>query len=197
MDTFLLAQPIHKGKNMKNKNRLTAILSTLGGLLALWLGMNTKPVTPTPSPSPSPTVSASPIPSAFPTPSAAATPTATPSATPVSSTPFPQCSLPPSDGKCEDNPSSTPVFIAAVRSAQFKVADGGGFEDKNGKVVNEGAYTQEVARMLRLVGYCADSKLADEVWVKGSNEFSEHYDLVQRDGTVWLHYAARCSPAKF
>lgn len=178
-----------------NRNKITAFLSSVAALVALWLGMATKPTPPgTPSPTPTSTVvaSPSPLPSAFPTPSAAATPTAAPSVSPM-----PQCSLPPSDGKCEDNPSATPIFIAAVRSAQFKVADGGVLEDKNGKVVNEGAYTQEVARLLRLAGYCSDSKLADEVWVKSSNEFSEHYDLVTRDGDVWLHFAARCSPAKF
>lgn len=178
-----------------SRNKVTAFLSALAGLVALWLGLATKPqVVPSPTPSPTVSISPSPLPSAFPTPSTAATPIISP--TPVS-TVFPQCVLPESAGKCENNPSTVGIFSSTVYSAQQKVADGGGFVDSQGMVVNEGEYTQEVARQLRLIGYCSNSKLSDEVWVKTTNDFSEHYDLVQGSGAVWLHFAARCAPAGF
>lgn len=72
-----------------------------------------------------------------------------------------------------------------------------GYVHESGKVRNELEYTRAVIANIRKLGYCSDSKLADEVWVKDSNTFSEHYDIVTGDGYIWNHYAARCAPAKF
>lgn len=147
------------------------------------------PVPPVPQPNPTPTATATPepTPTALPTPPPAATPTPSPEP--------PRCVLPPSDGICEDRPTSTPRFIDVVLAAQSEAAQNGFVE--NGKVKDEIAYTTEVSRLIRLKGFCSINGLADEVWVKDSNGFSEHYDVVISTGDVWTHYAARCAPAKF
>ncbi len=155
------------------------------------------PIPPAPQPTPSPTATVEPSasPTATPTPLPTAFPTPIPSATPEPSPEPPQCVLPPSDGTCEDRPTSTSRFIDVVLAAQSEAAKNGFVVD--GKVKDEIAYTSEVSRIIRSKGFCSTNGLPDEVWVKGSNGFSEHFDISTSDGYVWTHYAARCAPAKF
>ena len=139
-----------------------------------------------------------PVPVATPTPSPTATATATPSITPIPPTPpVYACQLPASDGVCEDKPKSAPLYQEAVWDAQNQVAIAGKLIGQDGIIPDEVAYTAEVARLLLVAGYCSTNGLADEVWVKKTNDFSEHYDIVRSDRVVINLYAARCAKAKF
>ena len=140
---------------------------------------------PTPEPTQEPSQTPEVTPTAFPEPSPAAT--------------VQMCDLPPSSAlqeSCEDRPSEEPKFWEDVTEAQ-RLAAANGYT-VGSDVVNEVLYTTEVARILRSMGLCASSQvLPDEVWVKDSNDFSEHFDIVTSEGKVWQQYAAKCSPAKF
>jgi len=135
------------------------------------------------------------VPTPTPTPSATPTSTVTPSPSPSASPSF-ECVLPPSDGTCVDNPKSAPVFRDAVYHAQDLAAIAGYVRD-DGTVTDELEYTAAVAKNLRKAGFCATNGLADEVWVKNANGFSEHYDIVRSDRMIMNLYAAKCTPAKF
>ena len=74
------------------------------------------------------------------------------------------------------------------------VAEENGFV-KDGLV--QPGYLNEVVRLLRVTGYCANAGQEDEVWVKNSNAFSEHYDIITSKNEPWTKYAAICRPAKF
>ena len=133
-----------------------------------------------PQPEPTPTASATPAPSALPTP------------------PEPWlCRLPASTGTCVYPPVIAPALHHAVEDAQAMVASD--FYDVDGKVRDEHLYVLEVARHLRSLGFCAiqGATVADEVWIKASNEFSEHWDVVRADNVPITLYAARCAPAAF
>lgn len=74
------------------------------------------------------------------------------------------------------------------------------FFDDDGRVMDEVEYTAEVAKILReRMGLCAipGTTVIDEVWVKNTNQFSEHWDVVRADGHPISLYAARCAPAAF
>jgi hypothetical protein len=152
---------------------LVAVLIALG----LWAP---SPVPPQPEPTPTPTASPTPAPSALPTPEL----------------PW-LCKLPESTGTCVFPPVIDPVFAHAVEDAQARVPNE--FYDVDGKIRNEHAYVLEVIRWLRVAGYCAiqGTTVADEVWIKASNEFSEHWDIVRADNAPITLYAARCAPAAF
>lgn len=145
-------------------------------------------------PAPSPTVAPTVEPSIAPTPPKTPTPpTETPTPLP---TPPPSlvCNLPSSTGVCVVAPEVKElpeVFRGAVRRAQAKASDNG-----FSPAVNEGAYSAEVARLLRVDGFCAIPD-KDEVLVKQTNEFSEHYDIATSGGEAWTFMAAKCRPAFF
>lgn len=185
---------------MTQKNKtLSAIFASILSLLAAW-GIY-KP-TPVPSPTPSPTATAT----ATPEPTSTATPIASPLPTPsVRPTPpgAATCRLPPSSGGCDfDGLVGRGEFGEAVFMAQEQAKDNG-YLVPGGQVKDEALYTNEVARLLRLDGYCAINgregghTSSDEVWLKFSNQFSLHYDIIRADGIPILIYAARCTPAKF
>lgn len=144
-----------------------------------------------------------PVPDSSPTPAptASETPQVTPSALPEPSVaPTVQvCDLPPSSAPqaaCEIEPGSESEFWESLSESQ-RLAEANGYS-VGGHVVSEAGYTSEVARMLRSMGLCATNEgLPDEVWIKSSNEFSEHFDVVTSGGEVWQEYSARCSPAKW
>ena len=144
-------------------------------------------VPPAPQPTPSPTPTAAPT--AFPTPSPAATP------------PGDACKLPPSTGACVDHPQAEAMYRDQVVQAQAQAAENG-FAN-GGQVISEDAYSTEVARLLRGKGYCAINgrfgghTSGDEVWIKATNGFSEHWDVVSGAGRVITLFAARCAPAGF
>jgi hypothetical protein len=109
-----------------------------------------------------------------------------------------QCRFPPSTGSCVVDPEVKKLeaeFKFAVTEAQIE-ADKNGFV-LNGRVQSPEIYTAEVARILRANGYCAVGD-KDEVLVKNTNVFSEHYDLViGGSNEVWQRMVAKCSPAFF
>lgn len=152
-------------------------------------------VGPLPAPSPTPVATASPEPTSEPT----ALPTPTTFPTPTGTD---LCRLPPSNGGCDFDLNGRGEYGEAVFMAQEQAKDNG-YLVPGGKVKDEALYTNEVARLLRMDGYCAINGREgghtsdDEVWVKFSNQFSLHYDIIRSDGEPILIYAARCTPAKF
>jgi hypothetical protein len=171
---------------MKHGGRFVAFFLALMASWGLWTSQ-----VPEPPLTPTPTASVTPVstvePTVPPTPSPAQTPT-------------PGCALGPSTGRCEDRPSDASWFIEAVSHAQEHAAIR---FVRDGHVINEAQYTNEVARLLREQGYCAINgheaghTSDDEVWVKNVNQRSEHFDIVTGDGSPWTHYAAKCVPAAF
>ena len=164
------------------RNKILSFLSALGMAVALYFGIVLTPKNPSPTPSPTvaPTVETpSPEPSAFPTPAPA------------------ECVPAPILGECEDHPLGGSIFREAVQAAQAEVEKNRNFV-VDGFVMSELEYTAEVARVLSLAGYCSKAGLADEVWVKSKdNTWSDHFDLVTSDLSVWFNYAAKCIPARF
>lgn len=162
------------------------------------------------NPSPSPTATVTPVPSPSPSPSSEPTPTPEPTpeptATPIPPT-VPLCNLPPTDGlgKCQqDDPDLVPHFDAVVKLAQLKAEKDGFVLD--GKILNEVEYTNAVAGNIVAQGYCAINGRKgghtsdDEVWIKDTNGFSEHFDIVagpEGGKYAWIKYVSRCAPAKF
>ena len=87
------------------------------------------------------------------------------------------------------------TLVSTAARAQINAGENGFIVD--GKVESPAIYTAEVARILRTNGYCAISD-NDEVLVKDSNDFSEHFDLViGGSNEVWQKMAAKCRPAFF
>lgn len=172
------------------KKKLSALL--LAVIAALGIYVRPKPPVPLPEPSPTPTATAAPT--ASPEPSSSVLPTP-----PLAYL----CGLPETGGtgECIEKPITPSNFREMVSWAQKRAAENGFVKD--GKVTNEDAYTNEVVRLIRVDGYCAINgrqgghTSGDEAWVKDSNGFSEHMDIVSSDGSPILIYAARCVPAKF
>lgn len=158
-----------------------AILAALG----LW---NPSPVPPQPTPTPTatqtPATSPTIEPTALPTPSVAPTPS-----------PEDGCVLPPSTGQCVQHPGGRGEFRDVVEKAQAQIP--ARFFKEDGTVKNEAEYTAAVAKVIRILGYCAVDGQADEVWVKKMNEFSEHWDIVRSDGSPITLRASVCKPAYF
>ena len=164
-----------------HKGGFLALVVSILIALGLWAP---SPVPPQPTPSPTATA----------TPEPTVEPTALPTPPPV----VEACQLPPSTGKCVFPPTVHPRFTHAVEDAQASVPER--FFDVDGRVLDEGEYVLEVARRLRVTsGLCAiqGTSVFDEVWVKDSNGFSEHWDIVRADGHPITLYAARCAPAAF
>lgn len=179
---------------MNNKKKISIFFASVFAAIAAWLGVTPAP---TPGPTPSPTVVATATPEASPVPSATATPTTFPTPTGTE-----LCRLPPSNGGCDFDLNGRGEYGEAVFMAQEQAKDNG-YLVPGGRVKDEALYTNEVARLLRMDGYCAINGREgghtsdDEVWVKFSNQFSLHYDIIRSDGVPILIYAARCTPAKF
>jgi len=188
-----------------DKKKLGGFSAFILALLAA-LGIYTKPPAPTPTPTPSPTATATatatPAESPSPAPSATPTPTAFPTP-PGAAT----CRLPPSNGGCDFDLDGNGEFGEDVFMAQEQ-AKANGYLTPDGRVKDEALYTNEVARILRNPApgetpYCAINGREgghtsdDEVWLKVSNQFSLHYDIIRSDGVPILLYAARCTPAKW
>lgn len=165
------------------KKKLSGILAAILAALFGWKIADSKPPVVVPSPTPTPVASASPTPGPLPTPSPLPT--------------IPVCGLPASSGSCVFPPVIPAEFERDVEAAQLE-AETAGFVS-NGKVKDENLYVREVARILRTLGYCATQGLTvkDEVWVKKSNDFSEHWDIVSSSQQPLSIYAARCSKAAF
>jgi len=192
-------------------------------LLAACGDISWEPPAPTPSPTPSATATVNPVPSptaepsATPIPSPEISPTVAPSPTPkpvptatAGPTPKPtatvvvvhfECELEPSDGPCTENSPIASEFADVVEAGQAYAAKKGLVVD--GKILDSAKYIDEVAKFVRSKGLCAiNGRLGghtsdDEVWVKTSNDASEHFDIVTAESHPWLKYAARCAPAKF
>ena len=158
----------------------------------------TNPNPPVSIPSPGPAVSVLPgAPNTSPTPTPQTTPGPSPSpggtATPNPGT----CSLAPqSDGSpCR---AEAPAFQAQVEAAQADVLKNRPDLFEGGRVRNEDAYVQEVARVLRTRGLCAaQGGPKDEVAVKSTNEWNDQYDIVLGSGEPWTSYQVTCRPARF
>lgn len=176
------------------KKQLSGFFASMLALLAAW-GIYRPSPGPSPTPSPTPVATASPEPTSEPT----ALPTPTTFPTPTGTD---LCRLPPSNGGCDFDLNGRGEYGEAVFMAQEQAKDNG-YLVPGGKVKDEALYTNEVARLLRMDGYCAINGREgghtsdDEVWVKFSNQFSLHYDIIRSDGVPILLYAARCTPAKF
>lgn len=179
---------------MTRRQKWSAFLASLLAALGIYF----RPAPP-PAPVPTPTPTATATTTALPT----AQPTLAPLPTPTPAPTVAQCPLPPSGSKCQFAPNIT---ITSAWEHRVRVAQAGA--ELNGFVVNgyvkdAKKYLDEVARILRLDGLCSINGRDgghtddDEVWVRDSIGFSEHFDLIVGDGRVWTHYAARCSPARF
>lgn len=156
------------------------------------------PVGPLPSPQPggsvvvglpggSPTVT--PTPTSSPAPSASPTGTSTPGAGSCSLAPMPE------GAPCR---AESPSFQAQVEAAQADVLRTRPDLFEGGRVRNEDAYVQEVARVLRTRGLCAaQGGPKDEVAVKSTNEWNDQYDIVLGSGEPWTSYQVTCRPARF
>ena len=175
---------------MTFKEKVAAAVVALGAAGGGYSCPHPTPGDPTPTPTATATATVEPTPTPFATPSPAATPTPA----------VPQCLLLPSTGTCAESPGAE-KFRAELMVAQDQ-AELNGFV-KDGLVVGEKAYTDEVARLLRLNGLCAINGREgghtgdDEVWLKSTNSASYHYDIVVRDGSPMTHFASLCKPARF
>lgn len=142
---------------------------------------------------PSPTPVGTPVP--LPTPDCGENRCPTPTPTPDEPTAL--CNLPPStSNECSEDPRGASEFLSAVQAAQGEIrVDGVVVSHTN----NPGQYTDTLAEILRQGGYCAQPGrgIEDEVWVKKSNDFSEHFDVVTSNGDIWSKFAARCAFAAF
>jgi len=66
------------------------------------------------------------------------------------------------------------------------------------KVINPAMYFSEMRRRLRTRGYCSIQSAEDELWIKkGTNRFSEHWDLLKAEGYSLRVMAAACHDAAF
>lgn len=176
------------------KKKFSAGLAAFFAFLAYWI-VNIPDGGQKPTPTPTATATATPEPSP------------SPSLTPLPTPPLAYlCKLPPQTlpSTCIDNPSDDqdrPWFMDALMSAQDSAEENGFVKD--GLVVDDVAYMNEVVRILRVSGYCAMNGREgghtsdDEVWIRNSGSFSENYDIITSRHEPWTKYAAKCVPSKF
>jgi hypothetical protein len=156
----------------------------------------------------SPTTPASPPVAVTPTPAPTATPTPTPTSTPGTQS----CRLP-SMPECASPEGPSGVFgccraervdvygaqvDAAIRIVQQTHPEW--FDGGDRLLGNPDDYVIEVAYVLQArFGLCAKpGPTDDEVAVKGSNDFSEQYDVLYSSGYVRVSgYEVTCRPARF
>jgi len=70
--------------------------------------------------------------------------------------------------------------------------------DNGWRVLNAPLYFSEMRKRLRTKGYCSIAAGEDELWIKrGTNRFSEHWDLLRGEGYSLRLLAATCHDAAF
>lgn len=122
----------------------------------------------------------------------------------------PECKLAPSRDIYCDRPR--PVYEGDVTSALdeliaqdrqltnpliFNFSDRSPGTSDGFKVTNPSLYFSELRRKLRAKGYCSIQN-DDEVWIKkGTNRFSEHWDVLKAEGYSLRVMAAACHDAAF
>jgi hypothetical protein len=107
------------------------------------------------------------------------------------------CSLPPlpEGSPCQ---AESPSFQAQVELAQADVRRNRPDLFDGDRVRSEDAYVQEVARVLRTRGLCAQQGgPKDEIAVKNTNDWNDQYDIVIGSGQTWTSYQVTCRPARF
>ena len=123
----------------------------------------------------------------------------------------PECTLAPSRDSYCDRPSPAyegDVFgaldelIAEDRQLAnpliFNFGDRAPGTDNGWKVTNTALYFSQMRKKLRAKGYCSVTEGEDELWIKkGTNRFSEHWDLVRGEGYSLRLLAAACRDAAF
>lgn len=123
----------------------------------------------------------------------------------------PECKLAPSKDSYCDRPS--PVYEADMVSALdeliaqerllatpliFDFRDRLAGTDQGWKVTNTSLYFQELSKKMRARGYCNIQGGEDELWIKkGTNRFSEHWDLLKAEGYSLRVMASTCHDAAF
>lgn len=122
-----------------------------------------------------------------------------------------ECRLAPSRDTYCDRPSSVyggdvvgalDELITAERalatSRIFDFSDRQAGIDQGFKVIDTASYFSEMRRKLRNRGHCSIRGGEDEVWIKkGTNRFSEHWDLLTGGGYSLRVMAAVCHDAAF
>ena len=123
----------------------------------------------------------------------------------------PECKLAPSkDTYCD---RQSPVYDGDVNSALdeliaqdrqlatpliFNFAERAPGTDNGWKVANVALYFSEMRKKLRVKGYCSIYSGDDELLIKkGTNRFSEHWDLLRGEGYSLRLLAATCHDAAF
>ena len=70
--------------------------------------------------------------------------------------------------------------------------------DNGWKIINVDLYFSEVRKRLRTKGYCSIQGGEDEIWIKkGTNRFSEHWDLLKSEGYSLRLLSSVCHDAAF
>ena len=93
------------------------------------------------------------------------------------------------------------VYGHQVVAAMEEVLKEPGVLDGAGSIIDEDAFVQAVAvKVEEMFALCAQQGgPPDELAVKGTNDFSEQFDIVLGTDSTPLFgfFAARCSPARF
>jgi hypothetical protein len=122
-----------------------------------------------------------------------------------------ECRIPPSRDAYCDRPA--PVYEADLAAALdeliaqdrlltpsliFDFGSRAAGTDNGWKVANVPLYFSEMRRKMRARGYCSIQAGDDELWIKkGTNRFSEHWDLLRAEGHSLRLLAATCRDAAF
>jgi hypothetical protein len=123
----------------------------------------------------------------------------------------PECRLPPSRDTYCDRPRSAyegdvvgvlDELIAQDRQLAnpliFDFRDRLAGAPEGWKITNPDLYFSEMRKRLRTRGYCSIRSAEDELWIKkGTNRFSEHWDLLKAEGYSLRVMAAACHDAAF
>lgn len=161
---------------------------------------------PSPAPlaavSPTPAPTASPTPAPTPTPTPAPTPTPTPAAQSCKLPPQPECGGPEGPkgtwGCCKEEHGN--IFGEMVEEAIAKIQKERPELFDRGRVLNDNAYVQGVARILeRDYGLCSkQGGPEDEIGVKNANNYSEQFDILLGSGYIrYGGHTVNCRPARF
>jgi hypothetical protein len=140
-----------------------------------------------------------------PTPAPRPTPTPTPTPEPAGLT----CTVPPVENPQGCNPWSKPKkpnFLTqvydAIHTVQREKPDIFEVQGNDVVVVKQDAYMRSVVKVLeRDSGLCAAYDVRglpkDEISVKNSNDWSEQFDILTGQNTVWWNWTVTCRPAVF
>jgi hypothetical protein len=110
------------------------------------------------------------------------------------------CNLPPRPDPSPNCSEETPSFGAEVDEAQQRVFRNRPDLFAGDRIIDQDAYVQEVARVLRVeFGLCAEQGgPPDEVAVKMTNDWNDQYDIVIGSNfTAWTNYTVTCRPTRF